>query len=183
MAFFTEDELKCLAAFVDCLIPADSLGPSASEAGVVEFIDRQLSGNYGSGGQTYLGVSVHDDEPPPLTLSELYRDGIAALNQLSLDRTGKIFAALDLGERHALLMEIDAGKGGSSLKRFFDQVLENTTEGYFSDPVHGGNRDAASWKMIGYPGCGHDYREFIGKNIPVSDAVPLRTVAMIKKGF
>jgi gluconate 2-dehydrogenase gamma chain len=37
---------------------------------------------------------------------------------------------------------------------FFEMLLNLTAEGYFSDPANGGNRDALSWKMIGYdPGA------------------------------
>jgi gluconate 2-dehydrogenase gamma chain len=182
----TDDELQCLTAMVDCLIPADPPGPSASQAGVVDYIEGQLSGSYGAGGGTYLG---HSDaaacdvgDSLPLRLSEFYGDGLAALNQLSFLRTGQVFAASDPDNRRTLLTAIDAGEVGELwLKQFFNQVLENTIEGYFSDPIHGGNRDGISWKMLGFPGCGHDYRAFVGKNLPVSDIVPLRTIAMLRK--
>ena len=37
-------------------------------------------------------------------------------------------------------------------KAFFAMLLQNTKEGYFSDPIYGGNKDMAAWKMIGFPG-------------------------------
>ena len=42
-------------------------------------------------------------------------------------------------------------------KTFFTMLLQNTKEGYFSDPIYGGNRGMAAWKMIGFPGAHYDY--------------------------
>jgi gluconate 2-dehydrogenase gamma chain len=40
-------------------------------------------------------------------------------------------------------------------------------EGFFADPLYGGNRDMVSWKMIGFPGARYDYRDHIDKhNVP-----------------
>lgn len=49
-------------------------------------------------------------------------------------------------------------------KLFFDIVLQNTMEGFFADPIYGGNKDMVSWRMIGFPGARYDYRAFIGKH-------------------
>jgi len=45
-----------------------------------------------------------------------------------------------------------AGFPGFSSNMFFDALLQITMEGFFADPIYGGNRDKASWKMVGYPG-------------------------------
>ena len=46
-------------------------------------------------------------------------------------------------------------------------------QGAFADPIYGGNRGKASWKMIGYPGLPATYRgdvvTFRGKRHPKSD--------------
>lgn len=39
-------------------------------------------------------------------------------------------------------------------------------EGYFGDPMYGGNKDMAAWKMIGYPGVRADYLEWVGEAKP-----------------
>jgi hypothetical protein len=44
------------------------------------------------------------------------------------------------------------------------------------DQNAGSNRNADGWKMVGFPGCGHDYRNFVGKNVPVSQLVPIQTI-------
>jgi gluconate 2-dehydrogenase gamma chain len=39
-----------------------------------------------------------------------------------------------------------------------------TVEGFFSDPVYGGNRDMVAWRMIGFPGAYADYYEAIDRH-------------------
>ena len=81
-----------------------------------------------------------------------------------------------------MLEAVDGGSSGDPVARaFFNQLLENTMEGYFGDPVHGGNRFAAGWKMIGFPGCGHDYRSHVGRNVDVASLVPVQSIAMVGK--
>jgi len=46
-------------------------------------------------------------------------------------------------------------------KAFFDLLLQNTIEGFFSDPIYGGNRDMVGWKLIGFPGARYDYRPYV----------------------
>ena len=35
---------------------------------------------------------------------------------------------------------------------FFDALRAHTIEGVFSDPAHGGNRNFAGWRLLGYQG-------------------------------
>jgi len=51
--FLTDSEARSLALLCDTLIPQDDF-PSASQAGVVDFIDLQLAGGYGRGEATNL---------------------------------------------------------------------------------------------------------------------------------
>ncbi|HEY2616600.1 MAG TPA: gluconate 2-dehydrogenase subunit 3 family protein, partial [Acetobacteraceae bacterium] len=60
-------------------------------------------------------------------------------------------------------------KGGVALatvsgRGFFDLLLQNTQEGFFADPVYGGNRDMVGWKMIGFPGARYDYRDWVERH-------------------
>ncbi len=45
---------------------------------------------------------------------------------------------------------------------FFAFLVENTKAGYLSDPIHGGNKDMGSWKMIGFPGARADFLDWVG---------------------
>jgi gluconate 2-dehydrogenase gamma chain len=46
---------------------------------------------------------------------------------------------------------------------FFGFLLQNTKEGYLADPIHGGNKDMGSWKMIGFPGARADFADWVDK--------------------
>ncbi|MFA7506084.1 MAG: gluconate 2-dehydrogenase subunit 3 family protein [Burkholderiaceae bacterium] len=158
--YLTLPEAAFLTAFVDELIPADDY-PSASEAGVIEFIDLQLATGYGAGERLYLdGPHETGTESQGyqlgLTPARLYREGIRGIDD-SLD--GASFATLSPPARQELIAALEAGErdaGEVPGKRFFTEVRQNTIEGYFADPVYTGNRDAVGWKMIGFPGA-HAY--------------------------
>jgi len=156
----TATEAAFLTAAVDMLIPADELSPSGSDCGVVVFIDRQLAGAYGSGARLYRGGPFQKGKPEQgyqLALSprEFFGAGIAAANDWSRQAHAKPFDLLAPGERDAALKAMEAGKAefaGLSSKQFFEALLAITMEGFFADPIYGGNRDKAAWKMIGFPG-------------------------------
>ena len=48
-------------------------------------------------------------------------------------------------------------------------------EGYFADPIYGGNRDMVGWKLVGFPGVRYDFRDVIEKP---NQAYTLPPVAM-----
>ena len=58
-------------------------------------------------------------------------------------------------------------------KLFFATVLTNTMEGFFADPIYGGNRDMVSWKMLGFPGARYDYRDHVEMHNQKVDLPPL----------
>lgn len=167
--FFTEREVATLGAMVERFIPADELSVSGTDAGCVEFIDRQMNSFYGTFSRLYRegpfqkGTPEQGDQSP-LVPQERYRLGLAALedycqasfqqafHQLPPDRRDQILTGLEKGD--ITLANIDA-------QLFFKQVLDNTMEGFFADPMYGGNRDMVSWKMIGFPGARYDYRDLI----------------------
>jgi gluconate 2-dehydrogenase gamma chain len=42
--------------------------------------------------------------------------------------------------------------------------LQHTVEGFFSDPIYGGNKNKIAWKMIGFPGAYADYHDLIDQH-------------------
>ncbi len=42
----------------------------------------------------------------------------------------------------------------------------NTIEGFFADPIYGGNRDMVGWKLVGFPGARYDYRDVMAQPEP-----------------
>lgn len=169
--FFTAEEAAFVNAATGRLIPADELGPGAREAGVTVFIDRQLSGAYGSAARWYMqgpwGESVPEQGyQRPLTPRELYRLSIARLNELSRSRHDERFDLLSPGEQDSLLKEMEEGSlplPDVPIQEFFSMLLTNTMEGFFSDPIHGGNRDKVGWRLVGFPGVGASYRDHISR--------------------
>jgi gluconate 2-dehydrogenase gamma chain len=171
----TPTEHAFVVAAVDTIIPADALSPSGSDCGVAVFIDRQLAGAYGSGARLYRDGPFPKGKPElgyqlALNPREFFRAGIAAANDWTRKTYGKDFDRLTEPEREAALKAMEAGKAefaGFTSSMFFDALLQISMEGFFADPIYGGNRDKAAWKMVGYPGLPATYREefktYLGK--------------------
>ena len=181
----TPTEHAFVVAAVDTFIPADDLSPSGSACGVATFIDRQLAGAYGNGARLYRDGPFHKAKPElgyqlPLNPREFFRAGIAAANEWSRKTYGKDFDRLPEAAREAALKAMEAGKAefaGLSSRAFFNALLQITMEGFFADPIYGGNRDMAAWKMVGYPGLPATYREDIRKYHGKKYDKPPRSIA------
>ncbi len=171
----TATEHAFFAAAADTIIPPDELSPSGSDCGVANFIDRQLAGAYGSGARLYRQGPFPKGKPEqgyqlPLNPREFFRAGVASANEYTRKAFGKDFDRLNEEQRTAALKAMEAGKAeftGFGSAMFFNALLQITMEGFFADPIYGGNRDMASWKMVGYPGLPatyrHDIRKYLGK--------------------
>ncbi|WP_150120478.1 gluconate 2-dehydrogenase subunit 3 family protein, partial [Sulfitobacter sp. HI0027] len=86
------------------------------------------------------------------------------------------FAALSAAQQDEILKGMDDEEitfDGVSAKAFFDLILKNTIEGYFADPIYGGNRDMVAWHYVGFPGTRYDYRDFVGHNGARIDLPPV----------
>ena len=160
-AFLTAPEATTLTAIVNRLIPADANGPSGVEAGVVTFIDRQLAGRFGAAAEWYMQGPWNTGTPSQgwqlaITPAHLYRKGLFALDRWCQGTKGKAFADLGAPDQVDVLTQLEANKidlDGIASSAFFELVRENAIEGYLSDPLYGGNRNMAAWKMIGFPGA------------------------------
>jgi gluconate 2-dehydrogenase gamma chain len=169
MLVLTVTEADFITAAVDTIIPADELSPSGSECGIVTFIDRQLASAWGGGAKMYRGGPFMPGKPEQgyqlaLTPREFFQVGVAAANEWSRKTYGKEFDRLSPADRISALRAIEQGKAelaGFSSRDFFVQLLSITVQGFFSDPIYGGNRDKASWKMLGFPGLPATYAEKI----------------------
>ncbi|MBW3096872.1 gluconate 2-dehydrogenase subunit 3 family protein [Pseudohoeflea coraliihabitans] len=177
--FFSAEERSVIVAMVDRLIPKDEF-PSASEAGVVTFLEDQLAGPYGRGDIYYLqgpfqqGTESqgYQAEAPAI----LYRQAIADLETAIRKEGTDGFTALDAEAQDDFLTALSEGEQELEhvdAKTFFDRLWEDTQLGYFGDPVHGGNRDMVGWKMIGFPGARYDYRPYIDHNGKALDLPPV----------
>jgi gluconate 2-dehydrogenase gamma chain len=181
----TPTEHAFVAAAADTLIPADELSPSGSDCGVAVFIDRQLAGAYGSGARLYRDGPFPKGKPElgyqlALNPREFFRAGIAAANDWTRKTYSKDFDRLAAPEREAALKAMETGKAefpGFTSSMFFDALLQISMEGFFADPIYGGNRDMAGWKMVGYPGLPATYREVFKKYLGKKYDKPPRSIA------
>lgn len=182
--FFTEKEVREVTAIVDRLIPADQLSVSGSDAGCVVFMDRQLAGSYGEASRLYMAAPFQEGTPEQgdqsrFTPRERVRLGLIGLEKLCQSRHQMSFSGLAAEQQDSLLAELEEGGialEGMDSKLFFEQVLGNTMEGFFGDPIYGGNRDMVSWKMIGFPGARYDYRRYIALHNQKLDLVPISII-------
>ena len=142
LRFFTAAEALIVAAAASRIFPSDGTGPGAKEAGVVIYIDRQLAGPYGRDRYRYRQGPFVEDAPREFgyqgkaTPREVYREGLKDL---------KGFDGLSLVEQDMQLRQIESS-------HFFALLRQNTIEGMFCDPIHGGNADMVGWQLIGFPG-------------------------------
>ena len=120
----TEGEARTLGVICDEIVPGDEF-PSATQAGVLDYIDRQLARAY----------RRHRDA---------YTEGLEQAERLSRAKFGKTVAELGGAERLETVRAIERENGA-----FFELVRSHTMEGYYGSPRHGGNRDAVSWRMLG----------------------------------
>jgi gluconate 2-dehydrogenase gamma chain len=141
LRFFTETEALIVAAAASRIFPSDDSGPGAKEAGVAIYIDRQLAGSYGRDCFRYTQPPF-EDAPPQFgyqgkeTPRQIYREGLKTL---------KGFHLLSAAERDSALQKIESSV-------FFSLLRQNTIEGMFCDPIHGGNAGMVGWQLVGFPG-------------------------------
>lgn len=175
--FFTDHEWLTVEAVAARIIPTDR-DPGATEAGVVRFIDRYLSGTAyvyaAADGSGFLELAGKDAEAWRARMSDMqrtYRAGLRTLDAIAVERTGSPFLELGAVEQDAVLEQLsgrpkpgpvvlghsesagafqmgafDEGLG------FFDAIVAHTRQGFYSDPVYGGNRNRVGWTTIGFPG-------------------------------
>jgi gluconate 2-dehydrogenase gamma chain len=167
--FFNPQEAAFIEAAVVRLIPPDEIGPSALQAGVPMYMDLQLRGAWGAGERLYRSGPWQQGTPQqgyqlPLTPAELFHTALRAIRDDLTRNAGTPFENLQGPQQDAYLTRLQNGSvdlGSVPSKVFFDSLWGMTVEGYFSDPVYGGNKDMASWAMIGFPGAYGAYYELV----------------------
>ena len=182
--FFTPDELAFVVPAIDRLIPPDPTGPGASEANVHVFLDRQLAGLFGRGDHFYLGGPWPKGAPEQgyqsrFSPAQLYRQAIAAIERHATANLGGRFGELPPDRQDQLLKGLESGTVGIAPvdgQAFFAMFLQNTREGYLSDPIYGGNKDMAAWRMIGFPGAHYNYKDWATRH---GERVPFPTVGIM----
>jgi gluconate 2-dehydrogenase gamma chain len=176
LSFFNDHEAQTVDAIAARLIPGDESDPGAREAGATTYIDRALGG--------FLRE-----------LQTFYRRALRRLDDHCITVYGRRFVELGVAEQDHVLAQLEAGGRGSEgeselrqvswddeslLWTFFEVVREHVVQGTFCDPVYGGNRDFAGWRLIGFPGAHWGYSE--EQMQPGVDArlIPIKSLADLR---
>jgi Gluconate 2-dehydrogenase subunit 3 len=176
------NETKELEAIVETIIPSDSSGPGAKEAGVLYFIDKQLAGDYGKSANMYTkgpfvpsgqkgpivveGITYSQGSPTypfsgptyqySINLREFWRYGLASLQDYSKSAFGGNFENLTTDQKTQVLTDLYNNKPTSfnSIvpKDFFSELIFLTWSGFFMDPAYGGNKQMVGWQLVGFNG-------------------------------
>jgi gluconate 2-dehydrogenase gamma chain len=137
-AFFNDADAATIAAFTERLMPGAPGKPGAIEAGVLNYIDLALAGAYAD-------------------MQDFYRRGLAALEAHCRKTYSESFVKLGAARQDEVIKALEEGKAtGFTWPRpqaFFNTLRTHTIEGMFADPVYGGNKDFAGWRLVGFPGA------------------------------
>lgn len=173
--FFNAEEWQFLLAACDRLIPSGAEGPGALETHVPIFIDLQLNGDFGQAADWYMAGPHEPDADPtrgfqsPLTPAQIYQQAIHVINDWCQKNHQSSFAQLDAKTQDNILNALQKNQFPlePELKDFFTFLLQNTKEGYFADPMYGGNFGMAAWVYIGFPGARASFTEWVDQqNVP-----------------
>src|SRR5258706_5179332 len=169
--FLNSEEAAFVEAAVSRLIPDEDQWPGAFKAGVPNYIDKQLAGAWGAGERLYRSGPWRPGTPTqgyqlPFTPAELFHTALAAIDK-DLASAGTPFSRMNSAQQDAYLRGLQTGEkdlGGVPSEVFFDHLWQCTMEGFFSDPVYGGNRDMTAWRMVGFPGAYASYYELVDQH-------------------
>jgi gluconate 2-dehydrogenase gamma chain len=137
-AFLNDEDAATVLAFAERLMPGAPGMPGARDADVLNYIDLALAGAYAD-------------------LQDFYRRGLAQLDAYCHETRQAPFARLDAAGQDAVITALEAGKATGfswpTAQAFFNTLRTHTMEGMFADPVYGGNKDFAGWRLVGFPGA------------------------------
>lgn len=137
---FTQHQGLTIEAMAERIMPADEQSPGATDAHVIDYIDRSLA--------------AHNAEDKPN-----YLTGIDLMDKASETAYGKPFVDLTVDQQVELMTAMDKREPppgwtdtALSSQTFLRLVIEHTMEGMFADPQYGGNYNETGWKMVNFPG-------------------------------
>ena len=137
-AFFNRDDAATVAAFTERLMPGAPGKPGAHDTGVLHYIDLALAGAYAD-------------------LQDFYRHGLAQLDALCRKRYNEPFVRLNAARQDEVIRALEQGEATEftwpTAQEFFNTIRTHTMEGMFADPIYGGNKDFAGWRLVGFPGA------------------------------
>jgi len=135
--FFSDEHAATVGAFAERLMPGAPGKPGAHDANVLNYIDLALAGAYAD-------------------QQDFYRRGLAQLDAYCRKTYNQPFVKLSASQQDEVIGALEQGKASEftfpTAQAFFNTLRSHTMEGMFADPVYGGNKDFAGWKLVGFPG-------------------------------
>ena len=180
--FFDPHQRATIAAAMARIIPttgtpgATEAGAIDFLDGYLGGIDRIYAKPDGSGFETLSGRRADAWRRRIDSLRTTYVEGIADLDQRSREAHGVPFVELDEPQQDAMLAAIERPGEEQKLNTaqavmgfapvepalqqvdaeislsFFALLALHTRQGFYADPIYGGNRGQVGWQTIGFPG-------------------------------
>ena len=184
--FFDAHQRATIEAAMARIIPTDH-EPGAREAGTIDFVDRYLSGIEfiyakpdGSGFETLTGKQAERvEEARRDPAQDLCRRDRSARRALPGDIRRRIRMTLDERRQDEALLRLarkeaqasGAQDEGPALQQtltetelsFVPLLAMHTRQGFYADPIYGGNKGQIGWKVIGFPGPSSLLEVFTGR--------------------
>ena len=128
-------EHSLLEAIVETIIPSDSNGPGAKEAGVIYFIDRQLAGDYGQSANMFMdGPFVLPGQTGSFNVNGRDIYNLSSLTPVSLPYTGTPSPRVGAGTNYQYPLNL----------REFWRVGLVALQAYANSSAYGGNFESLS---------------------------------------
>ncbi|WP_295696513.1 gluconate 2-dehydrogenase subunit 3 family protein [Lapillicoccus sp.] len=180
--FFDPHQHDTLAAAMARIIPTtDTPGATEAGAidfleSYLAGIDRIYAKPDGSGFEALTGRRADAWRRRVEILRSTYVEGIVDLDRRSADAYGAAFVDLDAKQQDRVLTAIERPGESTALNTaqsvsgyapvepalqqasveislsFLALLALHTRQGFYADPIYGGNRDRMGWKAIGFPG-------------------------------
>jgi gluconate 2-dehydrogenase gamma chain len=195
LTYFNDHQARTIEAITERIIPANGADAGATQAGVVYYIDRTITGFSTGLQRTYrLGLreldTLCDREHSKqfVNLTEEQQDSVLRRFLGSETGGGKMEHPAGLVQsapEEADPVQAGFGSGGRTalelLRFFFAVVREHTVEGYFCDPIYGGNRGAVGWRLVGFPGTQWGYTAEQMKPGFDASVIPIKTLSDLRR--
>jgi gluconate 2-dehydrogenase gamma chain len=195
LTYFNDYQARTVEAIAERIIPANGADAGATQAGVVYYIDRTITG-FSTGLQRVYRLGLRELE------SFCSRESSARFVDLTSEQQDDVlrqFLGKETGDGAAghpagLVQpaaddpdqdqQVFGSPGGADLEllRFFFAVIrEHTVEGYFCDPIYGGNRNAVGWRLVGFPGTQWGYTAEQMKPGFDATVIPIKTLSDLRR--
>jgi hypothetical protein len=122
----------------------------------------RIEGSRGRRGREFAG--------PVRGLQEIYREGLAHLDERAQEAGAKDFASLAFPAQTAILSDQDDDR----VQELLGAALANTLELMYGPPEYGGNRHLVGWRYTGWPGDSQP-RGYTNAEVTGPDAASART--------